>query len=92
MPLNVRGAPGSPWVLYASVQRGRTPLPFGTLVLAPFTILPAGLGVLDASGSATVTFPVPGNPRFIGATSYWQALVTNPTALTNLETTTFTGY
>jgi hypothetical protein len=62
--------------------------PFGTLRLEPTGMNLVLTSLLDAQGRASVAYAVPANPALIGATVYWQALVTSPARFTNLEITT----
>ncbi len=90
--LDIRGPANGGWQLAAALGTASIPLPpFGTLRLAPATLIPVAVGALDPDGRASVSFAVPANPALLGVSVYWQTLVASPARLTNLEVTTFTN-
>ena len=90
MSLDLRGAPGGFWSLWASAGLEPGTSIGGWWLAAPW--IPAGRGSLDAKGQAFVSWIVPNHPEFVGLTVYWQAGLLEPRpAITNVETTTFAG-
>jgi len=89
--LDLHGPAWGSWFLAFSLGTAGQPIPpFGTLRLDPTGIHLASSGLLDGLGRAAALFSVPSTPSLVGATVYWQALVTSPARFTNLEITTLT--
>jgi hypothetical protein len=78
----LHGNPGSHGRLLYSAAAANPPTVFpgvGMLYLDRFSVHSVTMGNLDATGTATATFPVTGNP---GSTQYFQGFTTSPRALT----------
>jgi hypothetical protein len=92
LAMDVYGSPFAPWFLAASVHPASVPLgAFGTLGIDPTTLIVTVAGAFDIDGRATAGFAVPATPPLVGASAYWQGLVSSPQLrFTNVERTTFT--
>jgi VCBS repeat protein len=86
LDFELHGAPGSPWVLGASVGRASIPVPgLGTLLLDPSTAVVLGQGVQDAIGEAHHTLALPASASLVGREFFAQAALGAPLVLGNLE-------
>ncbi|HYC77897.1 MAG TPA: VCBS repeat-containing protein [Planctomycetota bacterium] len=95
--LDLFGAPGGTWWLFASPGVAQIPAPpFGTLLIDPAAAVPVAASVYPASGpsagAASLTFMAPAGPAFIGLSLYWQAFDGASAKTTNRATTTVTAY
>jgi hypothetical protein len=93
--VELRGAPGGSWLLFASAGTGNLSLPpFGTVFLDLATTQLITSGTFSPSGAATVSAITPSTPGIIGLSVYWQALMfeTVGPRLTGLEVTTVSAF
>jgi hypothetical protein len=90
--LDVYGPPLGVFALLVSIGTGAIQTPYGLYRLDPAFVRLAGSGFLDASGRGASAFAVPPNAALIGFALHWQSFVGFPVALTNLESTRFTGF
>jgi len=89
LTLDLYGPPLGGFLLAFGVGPATLPVPpFGILRLDPSGIHLVLTSLLDSQGRAAVTTSVPADPSLLGATVYWQALVTSPARFTNVEITT----
>ncbi|MEM7205861.1 MAG: VCBS repeat-containing protein [Planctomycetota bacterium] len=91
LTLDLYGPQRGGWALLAGARSHHQSFPFGVLRVDPSELIAVGGGVFDSDGRASVSYPAPSNPVFLGQAVYWQALVTPPLAFTNLEITTLLG-
>lgn len=92
--LELRGAPGTPWVLFSARARSPRDLatPYGPWRLDPSSAIRAAGGRFCARGAEVLTFPVPADPVLLGQALFWQAAVGSPLRLTNLDVTRVFGF
>jgi hypothetical protein len=87
--MELQGPSSSPWWLFASLGRADFDYsPFGRVLIDPASLAPAGAGVLDPAGQASLAVQVPVVVRLIGTTIYWQGVAGSPARITNALGTT----
>jgi hypothetical protein len=91
--LNLTGEPGDAYAHLWSPGTGVLPLPgiTGDFLLDPLQFFVPFQGTIPASGTRERILPIPPDPTLVGATVWWQSLVTgaSETWLTNREPMTF---
>jgi hypothetical protein len=93
LALDAYGTPGSLWSLALSSGIASLPLPpFGTLKLAPGSVLVVGAGGLDGAGRASKSSLVPNDSALTGFALHWQAALGIPLQLGNRELTQFAAW
>src|SRR5262245_32346854 len=88
LEVTIEGNPGEGHCVLLSSAAGTLSLPgIGTVLVDLSQSMPLFFGVLDPTGAASLTVPIPSNPALLGALFFLQAALTDPaipaTALTN---------
>ena len=83
LAITLRSTPADPYLIAAGLPAPPLALPFGPLFLLPTPLIYLALGVQGATGSATVTVPLPGNPLLQGVGLGLQAASGAGATLTN---------
>ncbi|MEZ5962758.1 MAG: hypothetical protein R3F56_02820 [Planctomycetota bacterium] len=76
--LDLRSAPTRPFVLAVGQLEAAVPTPFGSLFLAPATMVVLGGGLQTTQGVVTFVLSVPSNPTLSGLHLAWQAATEDP--------------
>ena len=96
--VDVYGAPGGAWFLFASTAQANLGVPgYGTLLIDPITALPVGSGTFPPApvpfgAPFGLNFLVPLVPALAGLSIYWQGVDVGTLRFTNRLTTMIAGY
>jgi hypothetical protein len=95
--LDVYGAPGGAWFLYAAPATGFVPTPYGPVLIDPASALFVASGTHPAApapsaGTTALSFVVPAVPALAGLSLHWQGADLVANRLTNRLTSTVLAY